>query len=321
MLKNVLIFSGTMPPDLLARLQSKFAVTVAPLLADRPAFLHAAKTAHGLIGSFVTIGPEELADTPALEVISTISAGVDNYDVPYLTSRRILLTNTPGALTQTTADTAFLLIMAAARRAVELAEYIKEGQWTAGLPPAMYGTDIHGKTLGIVGLGRIGAAIARRGHHGFGMKILYASRTPKPAVAAGFSAQHVPLDDLLSQSDFVCVAVPLSPGTHHLFGTRQFSLMKPSAIFINIARGAVVDEPALIAALTAGQIHAAGLDVFETEPLPLSSPLLKMKNVVALPHIGSATHQTRRAMVEAAVDNLEQALDGHRPADCVNGNW
>ena len=316
--KSVVVFTKNLPPDLLALLRARYLVTVVSPGKDRAAFLAAVQSAHGLLGSTVPMGEELLAGAQNLEVISSISAGVDNYDIPYLTRRRIALTHTPDVLTETTADMGFALLMAAARRVVELAEYVKAGRWTAGLPEEYFGTDIHGKRLGIIGMGRIGQAVARRGHLGFGMPILYTGRRRNESAEGELGAQFVSLDKLLAAADFVCVTVPLSPETTDLIGPREFGLMRPTAIFINIARGKVVDEAALIAALATGQIRAAGLDVFETEPLPVDSPLLQMANVVALPHVGSATVETRRAMAQLAVENLIAALDGLQPRYTVH---
>ncbi|MGO1396290.1 MAG: NAD(P)-dependent oxidoreductase, partial [Halomonas sp.] len=184
--------------------------------------------------------------------------------------------------------------------------------------PALFGSDVHGKTLGMVGFGRIGQAVARRGALGFGMKVLYSKASPKPELENELGAERRELNELLNEADFVCVTVPLTAETEHLIGAHQFALMKTSAIFINIARGKVVDENALIHALENGVIKAAGLDVFAQEPLPASSPLTQMSNVVALPHIGSATHETRDAMAQRAVDNIRLALQGERPISLVN---
>ncbi|MAM55862.1 MAG: bifunctional glyoxylate/hydroxypyruvate reductase B [Salinicola sp.] len=285
---------------------------------DDPAFREALGEAHGLIGAGVTLTPELLDAAPSLEAIASISVGVDNYPVEELTRRGILLCNTPDVLTETTADTGFSLIMASARRVVELAEYVRRGDWKASIGPEQFGSDVHGKTLGMVGFGRIGQAVARRGALGFGMKILYANASPKPALDAELGARHCELDELLQQSDFVCAIVPLTPETRQLIGAREFGLMKESAIFINISRGQVVDEAALIEALESGRIRGAGLDVFEQEPLPADSPLPRMPNVVALPHIGSATHETRTAMAQRAVDNIMLALEGKRPLSPFN---
>lgn len=285
---------------------------------EDPAFQAALKDAHGLIGSSLAITPERLDAAPNLEVIASISVGVDNYPVDELTRRGILLCNTPDVLTETTADTGFALIMATARRVVELADFVRRGDWQASIGPEHFGSDVHGKTLGMVGFGRIGAAVARRGALGFGMKVRYANASPKPDLEAELGAVHCELDDLLATADFICVTVPLTAETEHLIGEHEFARMKPSAIFINIARGKVVHEAALIEALEMGRIRAAGLDVFEQEPLSPESPLPHMPNVVALPHIGSATHETRTAMAQRAVDNLCLALQGKRPISPVN---
>ncbi|MNX87865.1 Glyoxylate/hydroxypyruvate reductase B [compost metagenome] len=222
-------------------------------------------------------------------------------------------------LTETTADTGFALILATARRVVELANMIREGKWTRNIGPAHFGSDVHGKTLGIIGMGRIGEALAQRGHFGFGMPVIYHSHSPKPAVEQRFNAQYRSLTELLQQADFICLTLPLTAETEGLIGAEEFALMRPESIFINISRGKVIDEAALIEALRTGQIRAAGLDVFEREPLNLDSPLLQLDNVVATPHIGSATHETREAMAKCAVDNLLAALAGERPANLVNG--
>ncbi len=304
----------------LEQLSDQFHVDYFPDLdsADDPAFREALGEAHGLVGASLKITPELLDDAPHLEAIASISVGYDNYPVDELTRRDILLCNTPDVLTETTADTGFSLIMASARRVVELAEFVKRGDWQESIGEPQYGTDVHGKTLGMVGLGRIGAAVARRGALGFGMQVLYTHASPKPELEAELGARRCAFDELLESADFVCVTVPLTAETTHLFGAEQFARMRSSAIFINIARGKVVDEKALIAALEAGEIRAAGLDVFETEPLPGDSPLPRMANVVALPHIGSATHETRTAMAQRAVDNVTLALNGERPISLVN---
>ncbi|UQG59312.1 D-glycerate dehydrogenase [Marinobacter sp. M3C] len=285
---------------------------------DNTAFREALKSAHGLIGSSLKIPASLLDAAPQLEAIATISVGYDNYPVEEMTRRRILLCNTPDVLTETTADTGFLLIIATARRAIELADFVKRGDWQASIDEPQFGSDVHGKTLGMVGMGRIGAAIATRGALGFGMKVLYSNASPKPALESSRGAERRELDALLAESDFVCVTVPLTAETEHLFGDREFALMKPSAIFVNVSRGKVVNEPALIGALEKGEIRAAGLDVFEQEPLSPESPLPHMSNVVALPHIGSATHETRLAMAQRAVDNICLALKGERPISLVN---
>ncbi|MDR5885093.1 D-glycerate dehydrogenase [Vreelandella janggokensis] len=274
--------------------------------------------AHGIIGSGLAITPQLLDAAPNLEVIATVSVGYDNIPVDELTKRGIMLCNTPDVLTETTADTGFALVMATARRVVELAEWVKAGEWQASIGPALFGSDVHGKTLGMVGFGRIGQAVARRGALGFGMPVLYSNASPKPALERELGAKRCELNQLLAEADFVCVTVPLTAETEHLIGAKQFAQMKPTGIFINIARGKVVDEAALIHALESGAIQAAGLDVFEQEPLAASSTLPTMANVVALPHIGSATHETRDAMAQRAVNNIRLALQGERPISLVN---
>jgi len=319
MKKQVVLYKKLSPP-LMARLQEQTEVTVIDSLdADGLARLREAlPRAHGLLGASLKLDAELLDLAPDLQAIASVSVGVDNYDIDYLTDRRILLCNTPDVLTETTADTGFALILATARRVVELSNMVREGRWKRNLGPAHFGSDVHGKTLGIIGMGRIGEALAQRGHFGFGMPVIYHSHSPKPAVEQRFNAQYRSLDELLQQADFICLTLPLTAETERLIGTAEFALMRPQSIFINISRGKVVDEAALIEAMRTGQIRAAGLDVFEREPLNHDSPLLQMDNVVATPHMGSATHETREAMARCAVDNLLAALAGERPANLVN---
>ncbi|MDD2064353.1 MULTISPECIES: 2-hydroxyacid dehydrogenase [Pseudomonas] len=319
-MKKRIVLYKRLSDDLMARLQQQVEVTwVDTTRPDGLARLRdALPGAQGLLGASLRLDSNLLDLAPQLKVIASVSVGVDNYDIADLTRRGIMLTNTPDVLTETTADTGFALILASARRVVELAGWVRDGQWQASLGPAHFGSDVHGKTLGIVGMGRIGQALARRGAAGFGMRVLYHSPRPKPEVEALYDARHCSLDDLLQQADFVCLTVPLSTSTEGLIGTRELALMKPQAFLVNIARGRVVDEAALIAALREKRIRGAGLDVFVQEPLPNDSPLLLLDNVVATPHIGSATHDTREAMARCAVDNLLSALAGERPANLVN---
>ncbi|WP_175699804.1 2-hydroxyacid dehydrogenase [Burkholderia ambifaria] len=304
-----------LPDDVLAYLREHAEV----VQADGPAALaDALGDAHGAIGASLKVTPQMLDRAPKLKAWSTISVGYDNFDVADLTRRGIVLTHTPDVLTESTADTVFSLILASARRVVELAEWVKAGHWHRSIGPDLYGTDVQGKTLGIVGLGRIGGAVARRAALGFRMQVLYANRSVHAEAETQYGARRVTLDELLAQSDFVCLQVPLSPETHHLIGAAEFAKMKRGAILINASRGPVVDEAALIDALRAGTIRGAGLDVFEKEPLPADSPLLRMNNVVALPHIGSATHETRHAMARCAAENLVGALAGTLRTNLVN---
>lgn len=287
-------------------------------LRKNPAFAAALASADGVIGSGIVFDTALIEACPQLRVISSVTVGYDNYDVDALNARGVLLCNTPDVLTESVADLTLALMLASARRVVELGSRVMAGGWKRPVDSADFGSDVYGKTLGIVGMGRIGMAVARRARLGFGMRVLYQSRSAKPEADRDFGARHCGLDELLAQSDFVCVLVPLSAETEHLIGAEQFAQMKPGAFFINVARGKVIDEAALIDALRAGVIKGAGLDVFEREPLPADSGLLSLPNVVALPHIGSATHETRLAMAELAVDNLVDALSGQAPRAMVN---
>ncbi|MBH3330952.1 D-glycerate dehydrogenase [Pseudomonas oryzihabitans] len=314
--KHVVVFNR-LPETLVERLREHFSVEVIPASANIDLFAASAAKAQGLIGASRKLGEKELEMATTLEAIASVSVGYDSYDVDYLTERGILLTNTPDVLTDTTADLGFTLLVSAARRVPELDAFVKAGHWRKGIGEEHFGTDIHGRTLGIVGAGRIGAAIAKRGHFGFDMPILYTANSAKPELEEQMGAQRRELDELLKEADFVCLVVPLSTATEGLIGARELGLMKSSAILINLARGPVIDEPALIEALRQGQIRGAGLDVYTREPLE-ASPLFELPNVVTLPHIGSATHETRYAMAERAVNNLIAALTGERPTDLVN---
>jgi gluconate 2-dehydrogenase len=315
-MKKILVYKPV-PDDVLAYLR-EHAEVVQVDAAQHDAFVAALKDADGAIGASVKITPAMLEGATKLKVLSTISVGFDNFDVDDLTRRGIVLAHTPDVLTESTADTVFSLILASARRVVELADWVKAGKWQGSIGPAQFGVEVQGKTLGIVGLGRIGGAVARRAALGFNMKVLYTNRSPNPQAEQAYGARRVELAELLATADFVCLQVPLTPETHHLIGAAELRAMKKSAILINASRGPTVDEAALIEALQAGTIHAAGLDVFETEPLPADSPLLRMPNVVALPHIGSATDETRHAMAMNAAENLVAALDGTLTRNVVN---
>ncbi|AWM95178.1 bifunctional glyoxylate/hydroxypyruvate reductase B [Pseudomonas sp. 31-12] len=323
-MKKQVVLYKKLSPLLMARLHERTEVTLIDNLKPEgiAQLRDALPRAHGLLGASLKLDAELLDLAPNLEAIASVSVGVDNYDIDYLTERRILLSNTPDVLTETTADTGFALILATARRVVELANMVRAGQWNRNIGPVHFGTDVHGKTLGIIGMGRIGEALAQRGRFGFGMPVIYHSHSPKPAVEQRFDAQYRSLTELLQQADFICLTLPLTAETEGLIGAAEFALMRPESIFINISRGKVVDEAALIEALRTGQIRAAGLDVFEREPLNVDSPLLTLNNVVATPHMGSATHETREAMAQCAVDNLLMALAGERPKNLVNvGAW
>ncbi len=321
--QHVLVFRP-LPPDQLARIEAEHDVTVAnPRQADQSdAFHQALATADALIGASYPIDDAVLSKAPRLKVISSVSVGIDNYDQAALLTRGIALCHTPGVLTETTADTLFALIMATSRRIVELASHVKEGRWVRNIEENLFGWDVHGKTLGIVGFGRIGQALAKRAALGFGMPVLYHARRPVsleqdcPELLG--KATHTPLDELLRQADIVVLVLPLSEHTRGLMGVREFALMKPGAILINGARGPIVDEAALLEALNTGSLRAAGLDVFSTEPLPLDSPLRTHPKVTALPHVGSATFETRHAMAVMATTNLLLALAGKPPLAAVD---
>ncbi len=316
---NVVLYRK-IPDDLLAKLQEQCQVTFFDgINADnRAAFIKALAEAEGVIGVGVKFTDEVLAAAPKLRAASTISVGYDDFDVAKLSARSIALMHTPGVLTETTADTIFTLVLCAARRITELADKVKNGEWQGSIGPDWYGSNVHGKTIGILGMGRIGYAVAKRAHFGFDMNVIYYNRSAKPEAEQQLNARRCSLDEVLAEADFVCNVLPLMPETRHIINRETLAKMKPSAFFINGGRGASVDEAALVDALKSGVIKGAGLDVFETEPLPVSSELLSLPNVVALPHIGSATHETRYEMSKMAVENLLAALSGDHSKNCVN---
>ncbi len=253
---------------------------------------------------------------PGLRVVSQMAVGVDNIDLAACTERGIPVGNTPDVLTETTADTAFGLLIAAARRFGEGIDYVRAGQWRRWEPDLLLGRDLHGSVLGIVGLGRIGGAIAGRAS-GFGMRIIYTGRNDRPE-AEDVAAEFVSFDELLRQSDHVVVSVALTEDTFRLFDAEAFARMKPTATFVNVSRGPTVDTPALIDALREGTIAAAALDVTDPEPLPGDHVLLTLPNCIVLPHLGSSSEQTREAMAELAADNLVAGVDGIRLPACAN---
>jgi glyoxylate reductase len=263
------------------------------------------------------IDAEVMEAGPRLRVISNFAVGVDNIDVAAASARGIVVCNTPGVLTEATADLTWALLLAAARRIPEAERYLREGRWRAWSPQLLLGPEMHGATLGIIGLGRIGQAVARRAQ-GFAMRVLYHNPAPKPEAAAEVGAQYADLDTLLRESDFVSIHTPLTDRTRGLIGREELAKMKPTAILINTARGPVVDQRALAEALRERRVGGAGLDVFAVEPLPRDDPLLALDNVVLLPHIGSASVATRTRMAMMAAQNLIAALNGERPPYPVN---
>jgi glyoxylate reductase len=284
----------------------------------RDALLAGAAEADGLLCLLTDRVDRELLErAPRLKVVANMAVGYDNVDVPACTARGVVVTNTPGVLTETTADLAWALLMSAARRVVEADRFTREGKWKTWGPMLLLGQDVHHATLGIVGLGRIGAEVAKRGR-GFDMRLLYNSRTRKPELERELGVEHVSLEDLLRQSDFVSLHTPLTPETQGLIGARELALMKPTAFLINTARGSVVDQKALYLALRERRIAGAGLDVFEVEPIPPDDPLLVLENVVVLPHIASASTATRGRMARMAAENCLAVLSGRRPANPIN---
>jgi len=258
-----------------------------------------------------------LDGAPRLRIVSNMAVGYDNIDLEAATARRVLVTNTPGVLTETTADFAFALLLATARRVVEGDHLARSGGWPTWHPSFLLGQDVHGATLGIVGLGAIGTAVARRAR-GFAMRVLYSDSRPRPELEAELGASFAPLDALLRESDFVSLHVPLTPQTHHLIGGRELGLMKPSAFLINTSRGPVVDQEALCEALRSHVIAGAGLDVAEVEPVPDGDPLLELGNLVLTPHVASASVATRARMADIAADAILAVLQGERPVNLLN---
>jgi glyoxylate reductase len=263
------------------------------------------------------IDAEVLDAAPGLRIVANMAVGYNNVDLPEATRRGIAVTNTPGVLTDTTADFAWSLLMAAARRVVEGDRFTRAGRFHGWGPLMMVGTDVHGKTLGIVGFGRIGRAVARRAG-GFAMRVLYFDRSPAdPETEAALNASSVSLEQLLAESDFVSLHTDYNPETHHLIGEPELAMMKPGSYLINTARGAIVDEAALVQALQSGNLAGAGLDVFEREP-EIHPELLTLENAVLAPHIASASMETRTAMALMAAENVLAALRGDRPPNVVN---
>ena len=310
--------------DVVARLGAHCALTTT---ADVTKYSQAqlAEALAPLDGALVTlnerIGAAEIAAAPRLRAIANVGVGYNNLDLDALSAAGIVASNTPDVLTETTADLGFALLMAAARRITESERWLREGQWRQWSFQTMLGADVHGSTLGILGMGRIGQAIARRAA-GFSMRVLYHNRSRLPAeVERAHAAEYVGFDELLARADHLLLVLPYSAQSHHILDAAALAQMKPGATLVNIARGGLVDELALADALAHGRLAAAGLDVYEGEPA-VRPELLALRNVVLTPHIGSASAATRRAMVALAVDNLLAALgfgaDAGRPPNALN---
>jgi glyoxylate reductase len=284
----------------------------------RDELLRAVRDADGVLTLLTERVDEEFLDAaPKCRVVANMAVGYDNIDVEALTRRGVLLTNTPDVLTETTADLVWALMLATARRIVEGSDAIRANAWGAWSPMFLTGYDVHGATLGLVGAGRIGTAVARRAQ-GFGMTLRYHNRSRAPALEAETGAEYRSFEQLLTESDFIVCLVPLTEQTRGLFGAAEFALMKTTAVFVNAARGPVVKEADLVEALRRGRPWAAGLDVFEREPIGADHPLAALPNATLVPHLGSATVSTRTAMATLAARNLVAALTGGNPPNPVN---
>jgi gluconate 2-dehydrogenase len=274
------------------------------------------------VGAFTTgaerIDADALAAAPQLRICANMAVGYNNFDLPAMTARKVLATNTPDVLTETTADFGFALMIATARRVTESEHYLRAGKWQRWSYDMFSGSDVHGSTLGILGMGRIGQGIARRGAHGFGMNVIYHNRSRlSPELEAECKARYVSKEELLRTADHLVLVLPYSPQSHHAIGAAELALMKPTANLINIARGGIVDDAALAVALRERKIAGAGLDVFEGEP-KVHPDLLTVSNVVLTPHIASATVPTRKAMADLAADNLIGFLVNGKPLTPLN---
>ena len=321
MTKLKIVVARAIFPEIIAKLAERFDVVSNPSdeLWSKAQLIEKLQGAHGV---FTTggerIDAELLAACPDLKICANMAVGYNNFDVPAMTAAGVLATNAPDVLTETTADFGFALLMATARRVTESEHYLRAGQWTKWSYDMFAGSDIHGSTLGILGMGRIGQGIAKRGAHGFGMTVIYHNRSRLSAdLETQCKATYVSRQELLQTADHVMLVVPYSAESHHTIGAAELALMKPTATLVNIARGGIVDDAALALALRERRIAAAGLDVFEGEP-KVHPDLLTVPNVVLTPHIASATRPTRLAMANLAADNLIAVLTGKKPLTVLN---
>ena len=316
-----ILIARAISPEVVQRLSQHFDVTANPEDAAWPPQELVARL-QGMDGVLTTgsqrIDAALLAACPQLKIVANMAVGYNNFDVEAMTAAGVQGTNAPDVLTETTADFGFALLMATARRIAESEHYLRAGKWKDWRYDLFAGTEVHGSTLGIIGMGRIGQGIARRGAHGFGMNVIYHNRSRlSPELEAECRASYVGKDELLQTADHVVLVLPYTPAAHHTIGAAEIALMKPTATLINIARGGIVDDAALAQALKDKRIAAAGLDVFEGEP-SIHPELLTVPNVVLTPHIASATMATRRAMADLAADNLIAYLSGQPPVTPVN---
>ncbi len=323
-MKPYIFITRKLPESVISELSEQFEIKMwdsEDIPVPRSILLEEAKRAAGLVTMLSDpIDEEVLSSGNTLKVIANLAVGYDNIDIQAATKRGIAICNTPDVLTDTTADLTFALLMATARRIVESAEFVKEGKWQSWSPLLLAGHDIHHKTIGIVGMGKIGETVAKRAT-GFDMEILYHNRSHKPAVEETIGAKYVCFEELVGRSDFIVCLTPLTNETRNLFTRDVFQKMKKSAIFINASRGPVVDEQALYDALVNEEIAGAGLDVFTKEPISADHPLLKLTNVVALPHIGSSSTETRMTMMKLCLENIDMVLTGKDPKTLVNKDW
>jgi glyoxylate reductase len=313
-----------LPEEIIAPLKEIAEVAMWPhddVPVPRDVLMDEAKKADALLTMVADMVDEAILDAgKRLKVVANMGVGFDNIDVRAATKRGIAVCNTPDVLTDTTADLTFALLLATARRMVEAAQFIKDGKWKSWSPFLLAGADVHHKTIGIVGMGNIGKTVAKRAI-GFDMNVLYHNRSRNIEAEKQLGATYCSFEELLERADFVVCLTPLTNETRHMFNKEAFRKMKRSAIFINASRGAVVDEQALYEALVSQEIAGAGLDVFEQEPIDASHPLLALPNVVALPHIGSATKETRTKMMELCCRNIIAILTGNQPETLVNKEW
>ena len=323
-MKPYVYITRKLPENVVKSLQEKYEVNMwdhEEIPVPKEILLTEAKKAAALLTVLAdTIDESILTAGENLKVVANLAVGFDNIDLNTANREGIAICNTPDVLTDTTADLTFGLLMTVARRIVEAAEFVKEGKWESWSPLLLAGHDVHHKTLGIVGMGSIGETVAKRAT-GFDMSILYHNRSRKPEAEAKLGAVYVSFDELVEKSDFIVCLTPLTSETRNLFTRAVFKRMKPSAIFINASRGPVVNEQALYDALAAKEIAGAGLDVFEKEPIGANHPLLKLTNVVALPHIGSSSVETRTTMMELCLENIKAILEGNDPKTLVNREW
>lgn len=315
------VFITSIVPNIAIKLLEKNGIEVIQhrsyLPISKKSLINKAKNCDAIFTLLSNKIDKEIIDSlPKLIIISNYAVGYNNIDIEYATEKKIWVTNTPNVLTNATADLAFALLLACARRIVEADEFTRKGKFKIWQSDLMLGKEVSGKTIGIIGCGRIGQAVGRRAK-GFGLKILYYDKTPKNEFEKETGAKFVNLKTLLKKSDFISIHTPLNKNTYHLLDEKEFSLMKDGAILINTARGEVINEKVLVKYLKSGKLFSAGLDVYEFEP-KISKELLKMKNVILLPHIGSATEETRNKMAELAAQNIIRVLKGKKPLTPVN---